>query len=88
MRLDDAIPGFVAGGLPAIEVWHSDHDADGDRTLSQRSPRGSASACPAGRTFTPTHSHHAAGLGSVTLPADGFADLESRAGHGRLSPLT
>ena len=27
MRLDDAIPGFVAGGLTAIEVWHSDHDA-------------------------------------------------------------
>ena len=28
-----AIRGFVAGGLPAIEVWHSDHDAAADRAL-------------------------------------------------------
>ena len=71
MRLDDAIPGFAAAGLPAIEVWHSDHDPAAIARY-QRWRSGWGSACSGGSDYHADHSHHAAGLGAVTLPAGGF----------------
>jgi 3',5'-nucleoside bisphosphate phosphatase len=80
MRLDDAISGFAAAGLPAIEVWHSDHDAAANiryERLAEQLDLGMSG----GSDFHADQSHHAAGLGAVTLPAAAFADLEARAGR-------
>lgn len=79
MRLDDAIPGFVADGLTAIEVWHSDHDAEATAHY-EAIARGLGLGMSGGSDFHADHSHHASGFGSVTLPRHAFEDLESRAG--------
>ncbi len=79
-RVDDAIPGFVTAGLPAIEVWHGDHDEAASaryRSLAGRLGVGMTG----GSDYHGDQSHHAAGLGAVTLPEAAFADLESRAGR-------
>lgn len=78
MRLDDAIPGFVAGGLPAIEVWHSDHDATATaryQAIAEQLGIGMSG----GSDYHADSSHHSAGLGTITLPDAAFADLEARA---------
>ena len=80
MPLDPAIPGFVARGLLAIEVWHSDHDAattERYRQLAQALGIGMSG----GSDFHADHSHHASGIGSVTLPVEAFDDLAARAGR-------
>ena len=77
-KVDEAIPQFVAAGLPAIEVWHGDHDeatADRYRALAMRLGVGMSG----GSDYHADHSHHSAPLGVVTLPPAAFADLESRA---------
>jgi predicted metal-dependent phosphoesterase TrpH len=79
-RVDDDIAGFVAGGLPAIEVWHGDHDEAATahyQSLAERLGVGMTG----GSDYHADDSHHSAGLGSVTLPEAAFADLESRAGR-------
>ncbi len=78
MRLDDAIPGFVRAGLPAIEVWHSDHDAAASaryQALAEQLGIGMSG----GSDYHADSSHRANGLGAVTLPDAAFADLEARA---------
>jgi predicted metal-dependent phosphoesterase TrpH len=78
MRLDDAISGFVAGGLPAIEVWHSDHDAEASaryHALAQQLGIGMSG----GSDYHGDSSHHPAAFGKMTLPQAAFADLEARA---------
>ena len=79
MRLDDAIPGFVAGGLPAIEVWHSDHDATA--TARYQAHRRAAGNRHVGRVRLSRR------LTRITRPGSAqsrcrdaaFADLEARA---------
>ena len=73
MRLDDAIAGFVAAGLDAIEVWHSDHDAAASAHYRQLA-RAAGLGKSGGSDFHGDESHHAAGLGAVMLPAAAFAD--------------
>ncbi len=82
MRLDDAIAGFAASGLPAIEGWHSDHDAEATARY-KRFAETLGLGTSGGSDYHAEHSHHAAGIGSVTLPADAFADLETRATSSR-----
>lgn len=82
MRLDDAIAGFAAAGLPAIEVWHSDHDPEATARY-KRCAEALGLGTSGGSDYHAEHSHHAAGIGSVTLPAAAFADLESRATSSR-----
>ena len=81
MRLDDAIPGFAAAGLPAIEVWHSDHDAAASARYQQLAER-LGLGMSGGSDFHADHSHRAAGLGAIALPPAALADLEARANHG------
>ncbi len=78
MRLDDAIAGFAASGLPAIEVWHSDHDPEATARY-KRYAETLGLGTSGGSDYHAEHSHHTAGIGSVTLPPAAFADLESRA---------
>jgi predicted metal-dependent phosphoesterase TrpH len=78
MRLDETIPALVASGLPAIEVWHSDHDeAASSRyfALAERLGIGMSG----GSDYHADSSHHSAGLGAITLPQSAFVDLETRA---------
>jgi predicted metal-dependent phosphoesterase TrpH len=81
MKLDDAIPDFVAAGLPAIEVWHGDHDAattERYRALAE----GLSVGMSGGSDYHADNSHHVAGLGVVTVPPAALADLEARANGG------
>jgi predicted metal-dependent phosphoesterase TrpH len=78
MRLDAAIPGFVAGGLPAIEVWHSDHDAEASARYEALA-RQLGLGMSGGSDYHADSSHHPAALGAITLPEAAFADLEARA---------
>jgi predicted metal-dependent phosphoesterase TrpH len=80
MRSDDGISGFVADGLRAIEVWHSDHDADAVARYDAMA-RQLGLGRSGGSDFHADHSHHASGFGSVTLPLEAFEDLEARAGQ-------
>jgi predicted metal-dependent phosphoesterase TrpH len=78
MRLDAAIGGFVAGGLPAIEVWHSDHDTEVSgryQALAKQLGIGMSG----GSDYHADSSHHQAAFGVITLPESAFADLEARA---------
>jgi hypothetical protein len=77
-NVDDAIPAFVAAGLPALEVWHSDHgDAASARYLEVAGRLGLGTT--GGSDYHADDSHHAAGLGSVSVPEAAFAALESLA---------
>ena len=78
MSLDDAIAGFVAAGLPAIEVWHSDHDAAAVARYEAMAAQLGVGRS-GGSDFHADHSHHASGFGLVTLPADGLRGSRSRA---------
>ena len=76
---DGIIPRLVAAGLTALEVRHSDHDA-----ATEQHYRALAAtlglAASGGSDFHGDSGHRAAALGDVTLPAEDFAALESRAG--------
>ena len=71
--------------MPAIEVWHSDHD---DRTAARYQAKAQelGLGMSGGSDYHADQSHHSAGLGRVTLPAAAFADLESRAGGAAAVP--
>jgi 3',5'-nucleoside bisphosphate phosphatase len=82
MKFDDVIPGFVASGLEAIEVWHSDH---GDEAVARYKACAESLglAMSGGSDYHADRSHHAVGIGVVTLPAPAFEALEARARAGR-----
>jgi 3',5'-nucleoside bisphosphate phosphatase len=80
LNRDESIPEFVAAGLPAIEVWHSDHDAAATARYEAIARR-LGLAMSGGSDFHADHSHHASGFGTVTLPLHAFAELELRAGQ-------
>jgi hypothetical protein len=76
--VDDAIPAFVAAGLPALEVWHSDHGEAACARYLELAGRLGVGAT-GGSDYHADDSHHAAGLGSITVPEAAFAALESLA---------
>jgi len=76
--LDDLLAPLAAAGLTAIEVYHPDHDAAAvekyggiARTLKL--------AVSGGSDYHGPRSGRAEALGHVTLPADAFDELASRA---------
>jgi predicted metal-dependent phosphoesterase TrpH len=78
---DDLIPALAAAGLPAIEVYHSDHDEE-----AQARYRGLAGrfglAVTGGSDFHGDDAHRHAALGSVALPEADYRRLRARAGRG------
>jgi predicted metal-dependent phosphoesterase TrpH len=76
-KKDQIIPRLAASGLAALEVRHSDHDA-----FAEQHYRALASqhglAVSGGSDFHGDLGHRAAMLGSVVLPFEDFAALESR----------
>ena len=77
---DDLIPGLAAAGLPAIEVYHSDHDEAAEaryRGLAERH----GLAVTGGSDFHGDGGHRHAALGSVGLPEEDYRRLCARAGR-------
>lgn len=75
LRHDDWIPGFVANGLDAIEVYHSEHDAPMTETylsIARRLELGISG----GSDYHADDSHGAVHLGAVSLPPEDFARLQ------------
>lgn len=79
-REDGVIPDLVAAGLAALEVYHADH-TDADVARYRDLARACGLAVTGGSDYHGARSHHAYGLGVVTLPAEDFAQLARRAGR-------
>jgi predicted metal-dependent phosphoesterase TrpH len=75
--MDEIIPRLADGGLDALEVRHSDHDAETERRYRELAARYGL-AVSGGSDFHGESGHRIATLGLVTLPAVDFATLESR----------
>lgn len=76
---DHLIPDLVAAGLPAIEVYHPDHDAAD--TARYRQMAGTFNLLPTGGSdYHGPGSGRDQALGHVLLPAADFARLAGRAG--------
>ncbi|HEV3140348.1 MAG TPA: hypothetical protein VGY57_07540, partial [Vicinamibacterales bacterium] len=74
---DDWIADFATHGLDAIEAYHSKHDAAAtDRYLSIAKSLGLA--VTGGSDYHADESHGPESPGSVSLPADRFAELSAR----------
>jgi predicted metal-dependent phosphoesterase TrpH len=77
---DDLIPELAAGGLAALEAYHSDHDAQvTEHYLSLARAHGLAVS--GGSDYHGDESYRNTGPGCVTLPHEHFAALAARAGH-------
>jgi len=76
LQLDAIVPRLAAAGLAAIEARHSQHDAATERRYRELARRHGL-AVSGGSDFH--GDERPALLGAVTLPADDFAALESRA---------
>jgi predicted metal-dependent phosphoesterase TrpH len=75
---DDLIPGLAGSGLPAIEVYHSDHDEAAEaryRSLAERL----GLEVTGGSDFHGDGGHRHATLGSIGLPAEDYRRLCARA---------
>jgi predicted metal-dependent phosphoesterase TrpH len=78
MRRDEWIAGFVSAGLDSLEAYHTNHDEDA--TARYRSlARQHGLAVSGGSDYHADESHGAPHPGSVSLPADAFAQLRDRA---------
>lgn len=75
---DDLIPRLAAGGLDALEVWHSDHDVRQCEHYAALSRRFGL-AMSGGSDFHGDGVHRANQLGAVALPPGEFARLEATA---------
>jgi predicted metal-dependent phosphoesterase TrpH len=76
---DHLIPGLVEAGLPAIEVYHTDHDTAETARYRQMATRLNVLAT-GGSDYHGTASGRAEGFGRIHLPAADFARLAERAG--------
>ena len=78
LEMDDAIEGFVRGGLDAIEARHSDHDEIAEQRYRAMAGRLGVVVC-GGSDFHGDPSRRVNELGLVTLPESDFVALEARA---------
>lgn len=77
LRKDAIIPRLASEGLAAIEVRHSDHDAEDERRY--RELAGTLGiAVSGGSDYHGDAAHRTAAIGGVTLPPEDFAHLEAR----------
>jgi 3',5'-nucleoside bisphosphate phosphatase len=78
LRRDEWIAGFASSGLDAIEAYHTNHDEEARgryRSLAHRL----GLSVSGGSDYHADESHGSAHPGSVSLPADAFAQLRDRA---------
>jgi 3',5'-nucleoside bisphosphate phosphatase len=76
-RMDAIIPRLAGAGLAAIEVRHSDHDADTEKRYRELAARHGL-AVSGGSDFHGESAHRTGTLGALALSADDFAALEAR----------
>jgi len=74
VKRDDWIPEFVASGLDALEVYHTNHDATATARYRSEAMR-LGLAVTGGSDFHGDESHGAAHPGSVSLPREEFECL-------------
>jgi predicted metal-dependent phosphoesterase TrpH len=74
VRRDEWLPGFTAGGLDALEAYHSDHDEPTtEHYLSTATRLGLA--VTGGSDYHADESHGSGGPGHVSLPAEAYGRL-------------
>ena len=78
LEMDDAIEGFVRGGLDAIEARHSDHDEIAEQRYRAMAGKLGVVVC-GGSDFHGDPSRRVNELGLITLPESDFVALEARA---------
>ena len=78
LKRDDLIPRMVNAGMPAIEVFHSDHDA-ADVARYQTIAARFGLLVTGGSDYHGPGSGRAASLGRVGISAEAFAALADRA---------
>jgi len=78
LRMDVVVEEAAAAGLRALEVRHSEHDGKTERRYREMAAR-LGLACSGGSDFHGDRVHHDRSLGTVTLPPEDFAALESAA---------
>lgn len=78
-KKDHLIPDLIAAGLPAIEVYHPEHDADDTARYRQMATTFDL-LVTGGSDYHGPGSGRDQALGSVHLPAADFARLAERAG--------
>jgi predicted metal-dependent phosphoesterase TrpH len=77
---DHLIPGLVEAGMPAIEVYHPDHDAEG--TARYRAMAASFNLIATGGSdYHGPGSGRDEAFGQVNLPAEDFTRLADRSGR-------
>lgn len=79
LHRDDIVRSLVQAGFAAIEVYHSDHDAD-TQAKYLRVARDHDLAVTGGSDYHGEGVHHAATLGGICLPLEEFDRLVRRAG--------
>jgi predicted metal-dependent phosphoesterase TrpH len=79
-REDGVIPELMTAGLDALEVYHPDH-TDADVARYRQLARECGLAVTGGSDYHGARSHHAYGLGRVTLPGEDFDAFRRRAGR-------
>jgi predicted metal-dependent phosphoesterase TrpH len=77
LKMDDLIPRLASAGLAAIEARHSEHDAETERHYREIASR-CGLAVSGGSDFHGDLVHGPRTLGTITLPSDDYAGLESR----------
>jgi hypothetical protein len=80
-KKDASIAAWVEAGLPAIEVWHSEHDAEAVARYAGMAERWGL-VPTGGSDFHGDDAGRECRLGEVGIPADAFARLTARLGLG------
>lgn len=75
---DEIIPSLILAGLPAIEVFHSDHDATTTARYLRMAERSGLLATGGSDYHGAASDHHGSALGRVVLPQPHYEKLRER----------
>lgn len=75
---DEIIPALVIAGLPAIEVFHTDHDADTSARYHRLATRSRLLVTGGSDFHGAAAGHHDVALGRITLPRDDYDAFRAR----------
>jgi predicted metal-dependent phosphoesterase TrpH len=78
LQRDDLIPGFIVAGLPALEVFHSDHDPETTARYHRLATRSGLLVTGGSDFHGDTSGHYDTMLGRVLLPEDEYERFRGR----------
>jgi len=87
LQEDELIEGMVAGGLDALEAYHTDHDQAATARYVKLAARFGL-AVSGGSDYHADQSHGGAAIGSVDVPREDYDALKARAGFRATSRAT